>query len=62
MLEFTESVYFKYTVMIFFAQCLAQMSLPEYFKNGDNKITDIVEIANYFNSFFTNIGKDLANK
>ena len=37
-------------------------SLPEYFKNGDNKITDHVEIANYFNSFFTNIGKDLANK
>ena len=41
---------------------IKKRSLPEYFKNRDNKITDNVEIANYFNSFFTNIGKDLANK
>ena len=41
---------------------IKKSSLLEYFKNGDNKITDNVEIANYVNSFFTNIGMDLANK
>ena len=33
-----------------------------YFREGDCKITDTVEIANKFNLFFTNIGQHLANK
>ena len=38
-----------------------KISLPEYFKNGDIKMTDNVEIANYL-FFVTNIGKDLIKK
>ena len=41
---------------------LIKRLLPEYFKKGGNEITDNVEITNYFNSCFTNIGRDLANK
>ena len=37
-------------------------SLPIYFREGDCKITDTVEIVNKFNVFFTNIGQHLANK
>ncbi len=32
-------------------------SFPVYFKNDNEKITDKLEIANHFNSFFINIGK-----
>ncbi len=35
---------------------------PEYFKNGDEQISDKLEIANCFNSFFVNIGNKLAKK
>ncbi len=37
-------------------------TFPEYFKNGDKQISDKLEIANCFNSFFVNIGKKLAKK
>jgi hypothetical protein len=35
---------------------------PGFFKDGDNIITDKTVIANKFNLFFTNVGKDLSNK
>ncbi len=35
-------------------------TFPEYFKNENEEITDQLEIANCFNSFFVNIGKKLA--
>ena len=38
-----------------------KISLPEYFKNGDIKMTDNFEIANYL-FFVTNIGKDIVKK
>ena len=37
-------------------------SFPSFFKDGDNFITDKVNIANKFNLFFTNIGTHLSNK
>ncbi len=37
-------------------------TFPEYFKNENEEITDKLEIANRFNSFFVNIGKKLAKK
>ena len=38
--------------------------LPKYFKKVDNKITDNIEIANYFNSFYKhmNLAKNNINK
>ena len=36
--------------------------LPVYFKQGEQKISDKKDIANKFNAFFTNIGKNLADK
>ena len=40
-----------------------QTRLPDFFKDNEgNKITDSTEIANHFNSFFTNIGTKLAGK
>ena len=36
--------------------------LPIYFKHGEKKISDKKDIANKFNAFFTNIGKNLADK
>ena len=40
-----------------------QTRLPDFFKDNDgNKITDSSEIASNFNSFFTNIGTNLAEK
>ena len=36
--------------------------LPIYFKHGEKKISDKKDIANKFNEFFTNIGKNLADK
>ena len=36
--------------------------LPVYFKQGVQKISDKKDIANKFNAFFTNIGKNLADK
>ena len=40
-----------------------QTRLPDFFKDNEgNKITDSTEIANHFNSFFTNIGTKLAEK
>ena len=36
--------------------------LPGYFKQGKQKISDKKDIANKFNAFFTNIGKNLADK
>ena len=37
-----------------FTKIKQNRSLPKYFKNGHNTITDNVEIPNYFNIFFTN--------
>ena len=40
-----------------------QTKLPDFFKDKDgNKITDSTNIADNFNSFFTNIGSKLAEK
>ena len=40
-----------------------QTRLPDFFKDNEgNKITDSTEIANHFNSFFTNIGTKVAEK
>ena len=36
--------------------------LPVYFKQGEQIISDKKDIANKFNEFFTNIGKNLADK
>ena len=36
--------------------------LPVYFKQGEQNISDEKDIANKFNAFFTNIGKNLADK
>ena len=36
--------------------------LPVYFKHGEKKISDKKDIADKFNTFFTNIGKKLADK
>lgn len=35
--------------------------LPKYFFDGNNKLTDNIDIANCFNNFFCNIGPSLAN-
>ena len=37
-------------------------TFPKYFKSGDKILTNKHEIANEFNTFFTNIGQALANK
>jgi hypothetical protein len=37
-------------------------TFPEYFNDEEGIITDKLEIANKFNTFFTNIGLNLANK
>ena len=37
-------------------------STPEFFKIQDQNISDPVEIANAFNDFFINLGKNLANR
>ena len=42
--------------------CLIRIQMTQGKQFTINKITDNVEIANYFNSFFTNISKDFANK
>ncbi len=36
--------------------------IPRLFKDGNEQITDKLEIANRFNAFFTNVGTNLANK
>ena len=36
--------------------------LPVYFKHGEKKISDKKDIADKFNAFFTNIGKNLQKK
>ncbi len=35
---------------------------PEYFKNENDQINDKLQIANKFNIFFTDVGKDLARQ
>ena len=35
--------------------------LPDYFNIENNKITDKQTIANHFNTYFSNIGKDISN-
>ncbi len=37
-------------------------TFPDTFFDGEDQITDKLEIANKFNVFFTNIGRNLANK
>ncbi len=37
-------------------------AFPEYFKDENDQINDILQIANKFNIFFTDIGKKLARQ
>ena len=40
-----------------------EIKLPAFFKDNDgNEITDSIDIADYFNDFFPNIGTWLAEK
>ncbi len=37
-------------------------SFPNFFRDGDNIVTNKLDITNKFNSFFTNVGTNLSNK
>ncbi len=39
-----------------------KLFFPDFVEYENEQITDKLEIANRFNMFFTNIGKNLANK
>ncbi len=52
----------KHTINEVLCKTKKKKIFPDLFKGGNEQITDKLEIANRFNAYFTNVGKNLANK